>query len=154
MVDRQTDQQMDRQTNWQTHRWVDWQGAWLDDFQAGRTVRQKDRQAHGLTQWLSGGRQTGGQTDWLTDRQMGKLTGCLTGWLEWWSSWKNEKHSNYIVNNLLPLNSEIFRLILLTSLRWPTSVRKQCCVSRSQNFTKLSLELTKVKQENQSIYNS
>lgn len=110
MVDRQTDQQMDRQTNWQTHRWVDWQGAWLDDFQAGRTVRQKDRQADGLTQWLSGGRQTGGQTDWLTDRQMGKLTGCLTGWLEWWSSWKNEKHSNYIVNNLLPLNSEIFRL--------------------------------------------
>lgn len=153
-VDKQEGGQADRPTDGQTDRWVDWQGAWLDDFQAGRTVRQKDRQAHGLTQWLSGGRQTGGQTDWLTDRQMGKLTGCLTGWLEWWSSWKNEKHSNYIVNNLLPLNSEIFRLILLTSLRWPTSVRKQCCVSRSQNFTKLSLELTKVKQENQSIYNN
>ena len=30
---------------------------------------------------------------------------------------------------------------ILTSLLWPTRVRKQCCVSRSQNFTKLSFEL-------------
>ena len=67
---------------------------------------------------------------------------------------KNNKHAYYLVNKLLPLNSEILR-ISLTSLRWPTSVRKQCCVSRSQNFTKLSLELTKVKKkENQSIYNN
>lgn len=29
----------------------------------------------------------------------------------------------------------------LTSLRWPTMVLKQCCVSRSHHFTKLSLEL-------------
>lgn len=29
----------------------------------------------------------------------------------------------------------------LTSLRWPTMVLKQCCVSKSHHFTKLSLEL-------------